>query len=66
MFTCTVPEDAGDYTALEPSALTADGSYEYIYPGEDTVYYLLSDGALVSAAAEDVAVGGPDRTDHRR
>ena len=55
--TCTVPEDAGDYTALDVSVLTFDGLYEYIYPEEDTVYYLLSDGALVAAAAEDVAVG---------
>ena len=57
VMTCTMPEDAGDYTALDVSALTFDGLYDYIYPEEDTVYYLLSVGVLVSAAAEDIAVG---------
>ena len=55
--TYNVPEDAGDYTSLDLSTLTADGSSDYMYPDESTVYYLLSDGALVSAAAEDVEVG---------
>lgn len=55
--TYDVPEDAGDYTSLDLSALTADGAYDYIYPDENTAYYLLSDGVLVSAAAEDIAVG---------
>ena len=57
LMTCDVPEAAGDYTSLDLSALTADGAYDYIYPDENTVYYLLSDGVLASAAAEDIAVG---------
>lgn len=55
--TYNVPEDAGDYTSLDLSTLTADGSYDYIYPDENVMYYLLSDGTLVSAAAADVELG---------
>ena len=57
LMTYDVPEDAGDYTSLDLSSLTEDSSYDYIYPDENTVYYLLSDGVLVSAAAADVEVG---------
>lgn len=55
--TYAVPEAAGDYTAVDLSALTEDGTYDYIYTDESTAYYLRSDGVLVSAAAEDVEVG---------
>ncbi len=57
LMTYDVPEAAGDYTSLDISALTEDSSYDYIYPNENAVYYLLSDGVLVLAAAEDIAVG---------
>lgn len=46
-----------DYATLDTDTLTETGLTEYVYPEEASAYYTVSDGALVSAAADDLVTG---------
>lgn len=53
----TVDAEIDDYTELDVSELTEDGTTEYIYISSSTEYYTVDSGALVSGSADDVAEG---------
>lgn len=46
-----------DYATLDTDTLTEAGSTEYVYPDDTVTYYKVSEGALVSATADDVVAG---------
>ena len=46
-----------DYATLDTDTLTKAGSTEYVYPDDTVTYYMVSEGALVSATADDVVAG---------
>lgn len=53
----TAPDGVTDYTALGIASLTETENTVFVYPAEDTAYYLSADGALSEAAATDVTEG---------
>ncbi len=55
MYTSGVEID--DYTELDVSDLTEDGTTEYIYISSNTEYYIVDSGALMSGSTEDVTEG---------
>ena len=55
--TYTAPNSVTDYTALDIASLTETENTVFVYPTEDTVYYLSADGGLIEAAATDVTEG---------
>ena len=46
-----------DYASLDIDTLTDTGITEYVYPDSSAEYYIVSDGALLSASFDDVLSG---------
>ena len=53
----TAPDGMTDYAALDIASLTETENTVFVYPTEDTAYYLSDDGVLSAAAATDVTEG---------
>ena len=53
----TSAEEIEDYAAVDVADLTEEGSTDYIYVDNDTEYYIVESGSLVSAEMDDVTVG---------
>ena len=49
--------DVTDYATLDTDTLTETGSTQYVYPDDAATYYMVSEGTLADATADDLVTG---------